>query len=71
MTLSAFDRMSVEGHRGIVAYSENEVAVKMAGGTLYVKGNGLEITELNPDELILRGRIDSVAREKCKKISTK
>ena len=71
MTLGAFEKMSVEGHRGILSYSENEVAVRMAHGNLLVTGDNLEITELNPDELVLHGRIDAIAREKCKKISTK
>ena len=43
----------------------------MQGGTLYVTGEKLEITEINAEELILTGKIASVAREKCVKNSIK
>ncbi len=71
VTLSAFERMTVEGHRGIISYSENEIAVRTAGGTLYVTGDKLEINEINADELILKGKIASLTREKCKKNTEK
>lgn len=71
VTVLAFERMTVEGHKGVSEYSENQVAVKMKGGTLYVTGEKLEITEINAEELILTGKIASVAREKCVKNSIK
>ena len=58
--LTGFSRLSVEGHRGIVEYSPEAVAVRVKTGTVRVEGSELSIALMNHDFLVLAGRISAV-----------
>lgn len=50
----------MEYHRGILSYGANEI--RIGGGKLSVclKGDGLELRAMNPEELLITGRILSL-----------
>ena len=60
LELTGFSRLSVEGHRGIVEYSPEAVAVRVKAGTVRVEGSNLSIALMNHDFLVLAGKITAV-----------
>ncbi len=64
VTLSAGEKIFIEGHRGISTYSPDEIVVRIYGGTLRIIGEGLEVNEMNGDELTVSGKINAVERRK-------
>lgn len=53
----------VEGHKGIVSFSDSEIEIKLRGARLKLSGSGLSIKEINPDEIFIVGQVVSVVRE--------
>ena len=49
--------LTMEGHKGILSYSPDEIHI--SGGKLVVriKGTGLELRAMNPTELLITGEI--------------
>lgn len=64
ITFSAGETVFIEGHRGISSYSPEETVIRITGGTVTVRGDALEICEMNADELLITGRISGVERRK-------
>ena len=54
-------RVLLENHLGVVAYSNEEIVIKVKFGTVCVCGCGLEMIRLTMEQLVIRGRIDSVS----------
>ncbi len=52
--------LSVDGHRGIMDYSDNYVKIALYSQILQLYGRGLEITNISPDFLLLQGHIQKV-----------
>lgn len=50
----------MENHRGILSYSEEEIAVSADGMIVRIFGSKLELLSMNGDALRIRGRIDRV-----------
>ena len=50
----------IENHRGLLAFSEQEVRLLLEHGQLLVKGNGFVIKTILPEEILLEGRIVEV-----------
>ena len=57
------DRIDVENHRGLVAFSPQEVVFRMDAGTAAVAGEALALELLGPDRLRVVGRIRRVTLE--------
>lgn len=53
-------RVLIECHRGVLAYSREEIRVSVGYGSLRVSGCGLEMVHMTREKLIISGRIDSV-----------
>ena len=64
ITFSAGEKIFIEGHRGISSYTPEEMVVRITGGTVVIKGESLEISEMNGDELSVTGKIRAVERRK-------
>ena len=54
-------RVLVENHRGIIAYSTEKVLVNVAFGTVCICGCGLRLIRMTREQLVIRGRIDAVS----------
>ncbi len=50
----------LEGHGGILAYSDTQIDISAGALVLRVRGAGLELRGMTGDELRIRGRIDAV-----------
>lgn len=54
----------IENHKGLLTYTDSELAVKMKDGVMRVYGLGLRIILLEPDRFVLNGELERVEYEK-------
>jgi len=50
----------MENHRGILAYSTEEIHISGGNVVVQVRGTGLELRAMNSNELLIAGRISGV-----------
>ena len=50
----------LEGHEGILSYSDAQIDVSAGGAVVRLRGAGLELRRMTDRELRVRGRIDAV-----------
>lgn len=53
-------RVLVENHKGILHYSENEIELSARGMSIKMLGDGLSISAMDKDDMLITGRILSV-----------
>lgn len=53
-------RVLVEGHKGIVSYSDYEIAVKTRIGIVNITGCNLKLTNMTANKLIISGSVSCV-----------
>ncbi len=51
----------LENHNGILHYQEDLIKIAYRGGNLEICGEGLTLPVLKPDELVVEGKIKSIA----------
>jgi sporulation protein YqfC len=51
----------IENHRGIIAYSLENVRINTTLGELEIKGLDLSLKNILPDEIMVEGKITSIA----------
>ena len=56
--LTGNKRVLIENHSGILAYSLEEIQVKVSYGKLIIKGQKLQLLQMNGDQLVINGKID-------------
>ena len=54
-------RLLVENHRGVSAYSTEKILINVGFGTVCVCGWGLQLIRMTKEQLVIRGRIDSIS----------
>ena len=57
-------RVLIEHHCGVSSYTGEEVTVRVAYGMIRIQGSGLCIARMCREQLVILGRIRSVALEK-------
>ena len=60
LELTGENRILIENHQGVLAYSLNEIQVKVQYGKLAVSGNYLMIMEMNKEQLVIAGQINEI-----------
>ena len=58
--LAGDKRVLVENHQGILAYSLEEIQVKVAYGRLLIYGTKLMIAQMSCDQIVITGQIRSL-----------
>lgn len=58
--LAGQNRVLVENHFGVLAYSPEEIQIKVSYGKIIVTGCKLEIMQLTRNQLVICGQIDAV-----------
>ena len=53
-------RVLIEKHKGVSAYSREEISVRVSYGEVTVCGCGLELTLMTREQLVISGLIDQV-----------
>ena len=61
--LSGDRQLTVEGHRGIRSYGPERIEVRTARACVCVDGRELRVAMLNPDCMVIRGRLRGVTLE--------
>lgn len=54
------NRVLIENHQGVLAYSTDEIQIKVSYGCVIVKGTKLQLLEMSKMQLVICGRIDSI-----------
>lgn len=54
-------KLSVENHKGIMVYTENEIRLRVNDGFLVAKGKNLSLKNISNDEVLLQGEIMQMA----------
>lgn len=58
--LAGQNRVLIENHLGVLAYSLEEIQIKVSYGCLVIAGNGLKLMELCREQLVITGQIDGI-----------
>lgn len=61
VTLLGPDHLTVENHRGLLAYTPDRLVVAVPGGELAVAGDDLAIAVITPEAVVVTGRVRSLA----------
>ena len=62
--ISGEQRMLVENHRGVSAYSSERILINVEFGAVCVCGCGLRLFRMTREQLVIRGRIDIVSLQR-------
>ena len=57
-------RVLIERHSGVTEYGRQQICVKVKYGTVCVTGQGLELTRMTKEQLIISGCIECVKLER-------
>ena len=57
-------RVLVENHRGVSAYSAERILINVSFGTVCICGCGLRLIRMTKEQLVIRGRIDTVSLQR-------
>ena len=49
VTVEGWEKIKIEGQKGIIGYSAEEVAFRVPGGLLRIRGNALNIDEISAE----------------------
>lgn len=60
-------RVLVENHSGVTSYGCNEIRVKVRFGLLHICGSCLKLARMTKNQLVITGRIDSIALQRGRK----
>lgn len=63
ITISGDERVLIEGHRGLLEYSDERIAAARRNGRILVKGESLRLAAMTERELLILGRLWSVEFE--------
>lgn len=60
VTLTGHERLHIEQHRGLIAYSPEEIIFRTAAGLLRTAGADMRFSMYTAGEALVNGRIDLV-----------
>lgn len=60
LEIAGHTRVLIENHLGVLAYSCEEIQVKVKFGKFIVTGQKMELLQMDRDQLVICGQIDSV-----------
>lgn len=58
--LTGNNRVLIENHNGVLAYSLEEIQVKVSYGKLVIRGRMLQLIQMNSEQLVINGLIDTL-----------
>ena len=56
---------SIVGHRGVIAYSTDEVSISSVLGRVQIRGHNLVIFRMNRERIVIHGRVCSICIERA------
>lgn len=61
VTFLGTESVSVENHKGMISYSDNQIRINTVCGILIISGQRLSIKSIVQEEIIITGKIISVS----------
>lgn len=58
--LAGQNRVLIENHLGVLAYSLEEIQIKVCYGSVCIIGSDLRLLEMNREQLVICGKIDAL-----------
>ncbi len=58
--LAGYRRVLIENHTGVLAYSPEEITVRVSYGCLQITGENMMLAEMRREQLVITGQINSV-----------
>ena len=58
--LTGFNRVLIENHTGVLAYSQEVITVKVSCGSLQINGQNMMLAEMSREQLVITGQIEGV-----------
>ena len=58
--LAGCERVLIENHTGVLAYSPEEIIVRVSYGCLQVNGENMMLAEMRREQLVITGKIHGV-----------
>ena len=58
--IAGYNRVLIEGHKGVTQYSQEKICVKVKYGHVSVRGCNLELSRMSRERLVISGCIDCV-----------
>ena len=58
--LAGQNRVLIENHQGVLAYSTKEIQIKVCYGCISIRGEELQLLEMSRIQLVICGRIDGL-----------
>lgn len=58
--LAGQNRILIENHQGVLAYSKEEIAIKVSYGRIVIAGSDLNLMQMSCEQLVVKGHIDSL-----------
>ena len=58
--LAGTNRVLIENHQGVMAYSTCEIQIKVSYGCVTVKGSNLQLLEMSRIQLVICGSIEGL-----------
>lgn len=62
--LAGDQRVLVENHRGVSAYSSERILINVSYGTVCVCGCELRLIRMTKEQLVIRGKIDAISLQR-------
>ena len=63
--ISGCRTFSMEGHRGILLYSEERIDIMCGKGTVVIEGTGLQLDQMDREKLVVSGTLACIHLEGC------
>lgn len=60
ITIAGFNEMLIENYKGILEYQEFFIRINTYTGIININGFNLSLTEMTIDDVVVRGKIDSI-----------
>ena len=60
ITIAGFNEMLIENYKGILEYQEFFIRINTYAGIININGFNLSLTEMTLDDVVVRGKIDSI-----------
>jgi len=64
ITITGFDEIIIENFRGILEYEEFFVRISTHIGNVIVNGFNMKLTQLNDEDIMVKGKIENISFEK-------
>lgn len=60
LTIVGFEEMSIENHQGILEYQDYFIRLNTHIGIININGFNLKLEEMTTDDILVKGKIDSI-----------